>query len=461
MEKYELSEVNSNIKSAMSEHIQLNARVTHDCISLTREQKSAIGLLSVGTFLEYFDLMLYIHMAALLNELFFEPASPLSTSLLTAFAFCSTYVLRPFGALLFGWIGDNIGRRETVIITTLLMAFSCFIVAILPTYAQIGVTASWIITICRVIQGITSMGERIGAELYLTETIKPPIQYPAVTSISVCGSIGTTFALGIASLVTLYGVNWRYAFAFGMVIAVIGSVARTTLRETPDFADAKRRIKKTLEEAQEDVNILNDNPIVQEKISKKTLFSLFLLQCSWPVWLYFSYIHCGNILKNSFDYTTAEVIHQNFIISIIELAASIVLTYLSYRIYPLKILKVMIIIIFTFILLCPYFLYNIHSTFELFLIQSFVVALGPSVTTAMPIFFKHLPVFKRFTAGSLAYAFARMIMSIITVFGMVYLTEYFGHWGLLIVMIPTCAGYAFGLRHFIKLEKQAGCYAHN
>ena len=101
-------------------------------------QKSAIGLLSVGTFLEYFDLMLYIHMAALLNELFFEPASPLSTSLLTAFAFCSTYVLRPFGALLFGWIGDNIGRRETVIITTLMMAFSCFIVAILPTYAQIG-----------------------------------------------------------------------------------------------------------------------------------------------------------------------------------------------------------------------------------------------------------------------------------------------------------------------------------
>ncbi|MDN3031086.1 MAG: MFS transporter [Candidatus Tisiphia sp.] len=363
--------------------------------------------------------------------------------------------------VLFGWIGDNIGRRETVIITTLMMAFSCFVVTILPTYAQIGVTASWILTICRVIQGITSMGERIGAELYLTETIKPPIQYPVVASVSAFGTIGTTFALGVASLVTLYGVNWCYAFGFGMVIAVIGSVARTTLRETPDFADAKRRIKKTLEEAQEDVNILNNNPIVQEKINKKTVIALTLLHCSWPAWLYFSYIHCGSILRNSFNYTAAEVIHQNFAISIIELFSCIVLTYLSYKIYPLKILKVLVTTVSVFILFCPYFLYNLHNAFELFLIQSFCIALDPSVMTATPIFFKHLPVFKRFTYGSLAYALARMIMSIITAFGMVYLTEYFGHWGLLIVMIPTCIGYAFGLRHFIKLEKQAGCYAHN
>ena len=76
--------------------------------SLTREQKEAVGLLSIGTFLEYFDLMLYIHMAVLLNELFFPKTDPFTTSLLSAFAFCSTYLLRPFGALIFGYIGDNI-----------------------------------------------------------------------------------------------------------------------------------------------------------------------------------------------------------------------------------------------------------------------------------------------------------------------------------------------------------------
>ena len=121
--------------------------------SLTREQKEAIGLLSIGTFLEYFDVMLYVHMAVLLNELFFPKTDPFTASLLAAFAFCSTYVLRPIGALIFGYIGDNIGRKHTVIITTFMMAISCIVMANLPTYSQIGITAAWLVTICRMIQG--------------------------------------------------------------------------------------------------------------------------------------------------------------------------------------------------------------------------------------------------------------------------------------------------------------------
>ncbi|OYZ36061.1 MAG: MFS transporter, partial [Alphaproteobacteria bacterium 16-39-46] len=75
--------------------------------SLNRTQKEAVGLLQVGTFLEYFDLMLYVHMAVLLNDLFFPKTDPKTAALLTAFAFCSTYLLRPFGALFFGYIGDH------------------------------------------------------------------------------------------------------------------------------------------------------------------------------------------------------------------------------------------------------------------------------------------------------------------------------------------------------------------
>src|SRR5471030_2927328 len=93
--------------------------------SLNREQKEAIGLLQVGTFLEYFDLMLYIHMAVLLNELFFPKTDPHTTSLLAAFAFCSTYVMRPIGALIFGWMGDNLGRKSTIILTTVITSISC------------------------------------------------------------------------------------------------------------------------------------------------------------------------------------------------------------------------------------------------------------------------------------------------------------------------------------------------
>jgi MFS family permease len=175
--------------------------------SLTKEQKEAIGLLSIGTFLEYFDLMLYVHMAVLLNELFFPKSDPHTAAIYAAFAFCSTYLLRPFGALLFGWIGDNIGRKATVIITTFMMALSCFVMANLPTYAEVGLIATILVTICRILQGLSSMGEFIGAQLYLTEITKPPIQYPVVALTSVFSILGGTFALAIASFTTLHNLN--------------------------------------------------------------------------------------------------------------------------------------------------------------------------------------------------------------------------------------------------------------
>ena len=122
--------------------------------SLNKEQKQAVGLLSIGTFLEYFDLMLYVHMAVLLNELFFPKTDSHTASLLAAFAFCTTYIFRPIGALIFGFIGDYVGRKVTVILTIMFMSLSCVFMANLPTYAQIGIVASWIVTICRIVQGM-------------------------------------------------------------------------------------------------------------------------------------------------------------------------------------------------------------------------------------------------------------------------------------------------------------------
>jgi MFS family permease len=119
--------------------------------SLTREQKQAIGLLSIGTFLEYFDLMLYVHMAVLLNELFFSQDNEFSAQLLSAFSFCITFIFRPIGAILIGRLGDRIGRKATVIITTTVMSISCVVMANLPTYEQVGIVASWAVTICRIL----------------------------------------------------------------------------------------------------------------------------------------------------------------------------------------------------------------------------------------------------------------------------------------------------------------------
>jgi len=424
--------------------------------SLTKNQKEATAILSVGTFLEYFDLMLYVHMAVLLNELFFPKADLHVASLIAAFAFCSSYVLRPLGALLFGYIGDKVGRKITVILTTFLMAFACFTMAIIPTYAQIGIIATWIVTICRMVQGMASMGEMTGAQLYLTEILRPPVRYPCVIFMSVTSVLGTVFALLTASLVTLHDVNWRYAFGMGAIIALVGSVARTGLRETPDFVDAKRRIKQSVVRSNINPELLENNKIWQEKVKIKTILALFLLQCAWPVCSYFSYIYCGNILKYTFGFTSAQVIYQNLIISIAHVSLLLVLAYCSYKIYPLKIAKILLIPFFIIITIAPYLLKQANSTDTLFIIRLLIVLFAPASYLVIPISFMHIPVFKRFTYVSLSFAISHSFFYCLTSFGMVYLVEWFGYWGVTIITVPMAISFLWAIMHFQLLEKEAG-----
>ena len=394
-------------------------------------------------------------MAVLLNELFFPKADPHITGLTQAFAFCSTYFFRPLGALLFGWLGDQIGRKSTVVLTIFIMAVCCLIIAILPTYAQIGIMASCILTVVRIIQGMACTGESTGSELYLTETTKPPIQYPLVSMMTVFTAVGTMAALGIATLVTSFQLNWRIVFLFGAGIALVGSVARTALKETPEFADATRRMKRAFEQANKSSNLVDDNYIVQEKVKRKTMLAYFFMHCTRPICFYFAYIHCGNILRDSFGFTPEQVISHNFILSIIDLFGLIVLALLSYRIYPLKILKVKLAVFFIFLLFSPYLLNHISSPLHVGLIQTFAVFFAFDEMPGVSILYKHFPIFKRFTYASVLHALARAFMYVVVSFGLVYLTKYFGSYALLIISFPLSMGFAFGLSHFEKLEMAA------
>jgi MHS family proline/betaine transporter-like MFS transporter len=429
---------------------------------LDKNTKEAIGLLSIGTFLEYFDLMLYIHMAVLLNELFFPKTDPFTASLITAFSFCSTYVLRPFAALIFGWIGDNIGRRTTLIITTFLMSISCLIMVVVPTYAQIGIAATWIITICRVIQGMSSMGERVGAEIYLTEITTPPKQYPIVTLIAGFGTLGMFAALGVATFVTSYGMNWRYAFGFGISVALIGAVARTRLKETLDFVDFKKYSRAKLEQQNIDIKKIEealDAPIFTQKVPSKTSWALFFIQCAYPIGFYFIYGYCSDILKVKFHLPPEAVIQNNLIVSLFELVeVLIILPILSYYIYPLKIMRVKLVLFFAGVVVCPYLLSIATSSYDIFLVQVILTCVAIGITPATAIIYQHFPIARRFTYAAFIYALARAIMYIITSFAIIYLVDKFGYYGIIIIMLPIILGYMFGLDHFEKLEKECGNY---
>lgn len=424
-------------------------------LGLNKEQGEAVALLSIGTFLEYFDLMIYIHLAVLLNELFFPQTDVHTANLLAAFAFCSTYLLRPIGALIFGYIGDHIGRKVTVVITTAMMSVSCLVMANLPTYAQIGISASWIVTICRIIQGMSSMGEISGAQLYLSEITKPPARYSVVAFLAFSVSLGTAAALGLASFVTSFGLHWRIAFWAGATIAVVGAVARTKLRETPDFTNAKLKIQRI----KKGIGSAGRNVIEREKVNKKTSLALFLMDCMWPSCFYFVYVYCGSILKHSFGCSPEEIIHQNFIVSLLQILSLLLFVFLSYRIYPLIILKVKLWISVLILLVCPYWLnYATHPS-QILLLQILLVFFAADAAPATSVFYKYFPVFKRFTYISFTYALSRALTYLFTSFGLVYLTKNLGNWSILIIMMPICVGYVIGLRHFEELDQKDKVYS--
>lgn len=424
---------------------------------LTREQKEAIGLLQIGTFLEYFDLMLYVHMAVLLNELFFPKTDPHTASLLAALAFCSTYVLRPFGALLFGWIGDNIGRKSTVIITTTMMSVSCLVMATLPTYAQIGITASWAVTICRIIQGLSSMGEIMGAEIYITEITKPPSQYVAVSMVVLSSSLGGVAALGLASFVTKVSLDWRYGFWIGAGIAVVGAVARSSLRETPEFVDMKRKKQAEIEkniksERNQKIHLEKlKKEIKNSKVSLKTFFASFCVECSAPFVFYVSYIYFNPTLK-AFGYSSSDIIHHNFILSLIYPVFFVGLMIMITRIHPLKILKFRSWQLLFMMIMLPIWAHQATSPSQIFFLQSlFVVCLGGGAP-AMVSLIKCFPVQRRFTVTTFVYALSRACVHITTAFGLVYLTEWVGLFSVWIIGLPLALVFFWGVRHFEKLE---------
>lgn len=409
--------------------------------ALNKTQKETVGLLQVGTFLEYFDLMLYVHMAVVLNDIFFPKTDPHTAALISAFAFCSTYVLRPAGALIFGYIGDNIGRKPTVILTTMMMSVSCIIMANLPTYSQIGITAAWAVTICRIMQGISSMGEIMGAEIYMAELTKPPVRYPAVAFIGVASYAGAVCALAVAFLVTRYAFNWRLAFLIGAAVAVIGSIARTRLRETPEFLQKKFQ-KKT-------------NTLIPEKLGQKTMFAYFLISCGWPLSFYLAYIYFNPILKENFQYTSDDIILHNFLLSIVAFIALAYFAFLSYKVHPLKIVKMRGLALCLLTLFIPFIIQNATHYAYIFALQVFLLVATLATNPAVPVFFQYIPTLKRVTMTSFIYALSRAVMYVITSFSLVYLTEAFSYYGLWLIMIPVVGGFLWGVRHFEILEKMS------
>jgi MFS family permease len=213
---------------------------------MTKEERKVILASSIGTVFEWYDFYLYGTLAVIIGNQFFSALDPASRTIFSLLAFAAGFIVRPFGALVFGRLGDMIGRKYTFLVTILLMGLSTFIVGLLPGYASIGVAAPIILIVLRMMQGLALGGEYGGAATYVAEHA-PPGKRGFYTS-----WIQTTATLGLfLSLLVILGVRtaigetafaewgWRIPFLVSILLLGVSVYIRLSMNESPAFVKMK------------------------------------------------------------------------------------------------------------------------------------------------------------------------------------------------------------------------------
>ena len=213
---------------------------------MTAEEKKVIFASSLGTVFEWYDFYLYGSLAAIIAKQFFSGLDEGSAFIFALLAFAAGFIVRPFGALVFGRLGDMIGRKYTFLVTILIMGISTFIVGILPNYASIGVAAPIILICLRMLQGLALGGEYGGAATYVAEHA-PHGKRGAYTS-----WIQTTATLGLfLSLMVILGTRtiigeaafadwgWRVPFVVSILLLAVSVYIRLSMNESPAFQKMK------------------------------------------------------------------------------------------------------------------------------------------------------------------------------------------------------------------------------
>jgi MFS family permease len=201
---------------------------------------------SVGTVIEWYDFYLYGSLAAIITTQFFSGVNETTGYIFALMAFAAGFAVRPFGAIVFGRLGDLWGRKNTFLVTMLLMGLSTFVVGLLPNYATIGIAAPIILVLMRLLQGLALGGEYGGAATYVAEHAPPGkrgfytsfIQITATAGlmISLLVILGVRFAVGEEAFLDW---GWRIPFLLSILMLGVSLLIRLKLAESPAFARMK------------------------------------------------------------------------------------------------------------------------------------------------------------------------------------------------------------------------------
>jgi MFS family permease len=227
---------------------------------------------SVGTLIEWYDFYIFGSLSTIIAQKFFPSTNPTAALLSTLATFAAGFIVRPFGALVFGRIGDVIGRKYTFLLTLVLMGLSTFLIGCVPSYDTIGGWAPFLVLLLRLVQGLALGGEYGGAATYVAEHAPLHKRGYYTSWIQTTATLGLFVSLGvILSIRRLVGVDefvngqgWRYPFLLSIVLVIVSIFIRLKMNESPLFAKLKQEGKTS------------SNPL-KESFGRKENFKMVLL----------------------------------------------------------------------------------------------------------------------------------------------------------------------------------------
>ncbi|MEJ7822238.1 MAG: MFS transporter [Chitinophagaceae bacterium] len=227
---------------------------------------------SVGTLIEWYDFYIFGSLSTIIAQKFFPAENPTAALLSTLATFAAGFIVRPFGAIFFGRLGDIIGRKYTFLLTLVLMGGATFLIGCIPSYETIGAWAPILVLLLRLLQGLALGGEYGGAATYVAEH-SPAHRRGFYTSwIQTTATLGLFLSLGvILSIRRIVGVEeftngngWRYPFLLSIVLVIVSIIIRLKMKESPMFSKLKKEGKTS------------SNPL-KESFGHKENFKMVLL----------------------------------------------------------------------------------------------------------------------------------------------------------------------------------------
>lgn len=257
---------------------------------------------SIGNILEWYEYTLYAYFATVISKLFFPLEDHFVAMLLTFSTFAIGLAARPIGGIIFGYMGDRYSRKQTLMITMLMMSIPTMCIGCLPTYAQIGLAAPILLIVFRILQGIALGGEFGASCVYLFESV-PENKRGFFGSIALTGvglglvlSSCTIFVVeSFVSEETVYAYAWRLPFFISVAGSMVAFYMRKTLLETQDFILAKK------------ANDLVANPLKELfRNHKATLVSLFAIFLTTQVSFFVVFIYGKTMMMDFLNFSSKE-----------------------------------------------------------------------------------------------------------------------------------------------------------